>query len=304
MNEASLKAKLNSLAVKLDKPSEYVIQHYMIERILYRLSISKYAGQFVLKGGVLLHVIFDNKARTTRDIDFLARAMNNEPDHIAAVFKEICQIEADDCIVYDTENLTAEIIKEEADYQGVRVKVTGYIGRTRSVLQMDVGFGDIIVPKPEYIFYPSLLNMEEPELLAYSKESIISEKFQAMVFLAQSNSRMKDFYDIYMMAKNYSFDGAILAEAVKETLTHRKTILPDFPFALTEEMVRFPGKQEQWKAFCKRLKLQDVAFESVISVLREFLMPVYQAVVSDKPFHSCWNKERVEWEKRGAPNNK
>lgn len=216
-NAASIKARLRNLAAKEHKPYDYVQTHYMIERLLYRLSISKYADDFVLKGGLLLHVLFAEKARATRDIDFLARFTSNSPENLKAIFTNVCAIKADDAVVFDPNTLTAEAITEGADYHGVRMKLTGFLERSRSVLQFDLGFGDVIVPHPERMVYPSLLGMDEINLWAYSRESIIAEKFQAMLYLAQANSRMKDFFDIYMMASTYDFDGRVLFEAVQQS---------------------------------------------------------------------------------------
>lgn len=176
-NAASIKARLRNLAVKEQKPYDYIQTHYMIERLLYRLSISRYADDFILKGGLLLHALFAEKARATRDIDFLARFISNAPDNLKSIFSEVCVIEADDAVIYDPATLTTETITEDADYQGVRVKLIGYLEKSRSLLQFDIGFGDIIVPKPERMTYPSLLSMDETTLWVYSKESIIAEKF-------------------------------------------------------------------------------------------------------------------------------
>lgn len=294
-NAASIKARLRNVAMKEQKPYEYILTHYMIERLLYRLSVSQYVDSFILKGGLLLHVLFADKARATRDIDFLARYVSNAPDTLKQIFSDICVIEADDAVTFDPSSITTEAITEDADYQGVRVKLVGYIERSRSTLQFDIGFGDTIVPHPEQMVYPSLLEMDETNLWVYSKESVIAEKFQAMIHLAQANSRMKDFYDLYMMATSYSFEGVILEEAVSQTLTRRATSLPIEPVIFTASFAQMKDKQTQWIGFCKRIHCIDLSFQTTLSVISHFLMPVYQSILSEHDFLLHWNPDKCCW---------
>jgi hypothetical protein len=190
----SVKARLKKIAVAENKPFNYILMHYFIERLLYRLSVSPYAGNFILKGGLLLYTVFNNKARTTRDIDLLAEKIGNTPDELLRIFTEIARLPGGDAVSYDTKTITVERIKEDADYEGIRLKLTGYLDRSCHVLQFDIGFGDVVIPKPVMMTYPSLLDMEAPRLKAYTLESVIAEKFQAGVYLAEANGRMKDFY--------------------------------------------------------------------------------------------------------------
>lgn len=295
-NAASIKARLRNLAVKEQKPYDYIQTHYMIERLLYRLSISRYANDFILKGGLLLHALFAEKARATRDIDFLARFISNAPDNIKSIFTEVCSIEADDAVIYDPATLTTETITEDADYQGVRVKLIGYLEKSRSLLQFDIGFGDIIVPKPERMTYPSLLSMDETTLWVYSKESIIAEKFQAMLYLAQANSRMKDFYDIYMLANTYDFDGRTLFEAVKQTTERRETPIEEHPIVLDSSFALMKDKTVQWGAFCKRIHKDNLEFGEVLSVIRRLLSPIHQALFRENEHFGYWNHQLHQWE--------
>ena len=295
MNPASLKSKLRNLAMKEKKPYDYIQMHYMIERLLYRVSVSKYAHDFILKGGLLLHIIFEDKARATRDIDFLARHMSNDPEHIKHIFEEICAIACDDAIEFDVATLAVEPILKGANYSGVHVKVFGFIERSRNLIEFDIGFGDAVVPKPEEMVYPSLLGLDETRILAYSKESVIAEKFQAMVYLAEGNSRMKDFYDIYMLSTSFCFDGTCLSEAVYETFTRRATPLPQTPVIFTDEFIRSPDKQVQWNAFCKRIHADNLSFGDVIAHNRAFLAPIYEAMTRDERLIVSWNPEKAEW---------
>jgi hypothetical protein len=158
--------------------------------------------------------MFDNRARATRDIDMLARRISNSPEQMLNVFREVCDIPVDDGVTFIMKSISAEPITEDADYSGIRMKIPCFLARTRNNVQFDIGFGDVVIPNPVRMRYPSLLDMEETVLWAYSKDSIIAEKFQAMVYLAQVNSRMKDFYDIAMLASSYDYNGPILREAV------------------------------------------------------------------------------------------
>ena len=183
-NAASIKARLRNLAAKEHKPYDYVQTHYMIERLLYRLSISKYADDFVLKGGLLLHVLFTEKARATRDIDFLARFTSNSPENLKAIFTNVCAIKADDAVVFDPNTLTAEAITEGADYHGVRMKLTGFLERSRSVLQFDLGFGDVSVPHPERMDSSFASSGSSP-----LRAALDSETMRPYIFAAGSISR-------------------------------------------------------------------------------------------------------------------
>ena len=295
MNAASLKAKLRNLAVKEQKPYDYIQMHYMIERLLYRVSVSEYSRDFILKGGLLLHVIFEDKARATRDIDFLARHMSNDLEHIKHVFDDICVIPCDDAVTFDASSLTVEPILKEANYSGVHVKVWGYIERSRNLIEFDIGFGDIVVPKPEEMVYPSLLGLDETKILAYSKESIIAEKFQAMVYLAEANSRMKDFYDIYMLSTSFEFDGMNLSEAVYETFTRRATPLPQIPAIFTDTFMNISDKQVQWNAFSKRIHVDNLSFVDVTSHNRKFLVPLYEAAIRNERINTHWDPVKAIW---------
>lgn len=239
----SIKARLRNLAEKENKPFDYLLMHYFIERLLYRLSISDYADNFILKGGLLLYAMLDNDARATRDIDFLARRIETVPEELTRIFTDICSIDADDAVRFDASTITAQRIKEDADYEGVRIKLTGYLDRSRQMLQFDIGYGDIVVPGPLDVDYPSLLNMERPHLKAYSMESVIAEKFEAMIALAEANSRMKDFYDVYTLSRTYDFEGYTLYEATRQTLERRATPLMRIPIIFTDKFSEDQAKQ-------------------------------------------------------------
>lgn len=271
----------------------------MIERLLYRISISDYSNSFVLKGGLLLYTILDEKARVTKDIALLAIQLTNTLDNITDKFKEICSIEIDDAIVFDIDSINAQRINENSDYKGVRIKITAYIEKSRKVLQFDIGFGDIVIPQPVDIEYPSLLDMERPKLKAYSLYSVISEKFEAMIYLADTNSRMKDFYDIYSLAHQFDFNGEILIKAISETFKRRKTPLSPDPIVFSNEFEVDGSKHVQWNAFTRRIQSDfDITFDTIIDTLRVFLQPVYNAILEEIKFEYHWDYQESCWKSK------
>jgi predicted nucleotidyltransferase component of viral defense system len=295
-NTGSVKAKLKKIADESGKDFNYLLMYYMVERILYRLSVSPYADNFVLKGGMLLYTVLENKARTTRDIDFLARKVKNTPEELIRIFTEIAMMQSDDAVSFDSGTLSAERIKEDTEYEGTRIKITGFLGRSRHILQFDIGFGDVVVPNPILMTWPSLLDMEAPKLTVYTLESVIAEKFQAMIFLAEANSRMKDFYDVYELCTSRDFSGTILFKAIVETFEHRKTDTPAVPVIFSEHFSRIADKKTQWKAFQQRIGLaEELAFADVIETITMFLTPIYEAICHKTVFNAQWDGEARLW---------
>ena len=297
MNPESIKAKLRKEADSCAKDFNFLLLHYFIERLLYRLSISPYADNFILKGGILLYTVLDSRGRATRDIDFLARNIKNTPAELVKIFTEIAKIPVDDAVSFDTEKMITERIKEDADYQGVRIKFTAHLDRSRHVLQFDIGFDDIVVPHPVDMIYPTLLNMDSPRLKAYSLESVIAEKFQAIVYLADLNSRMKDFYDIYELSRSSNFDGTFLSEAIAQTFKHRNTEFSLCPIVFTDDFPLLPNKQIQWQAFQRRTGIANVPenFSVIVAAIKRFLLPVYEALVVKELFGAQWDKQKEMW---------
>jgi predicted nucleotidyltransferase component of viral defense system len=293
----SVKAKLKNAADKEHKPFDFILMLYFIERLLYRLSISRYSDQFILKGGLLLYTIMNEQARVTKDIDLLAKQMASNLDELKFIFTEIARIKSNDAVIYDTANITGERIKEDADYEGVRIKLTSYLGNSRKVLQFDIGFGDIVVPKPMMMEYPTLLDTEKPIIQVYSKESVIAEKFEAMLHLAEANSRMKDFYDIYSLCTNYDFDGRILYEAITQTLIRRATPLSKNPTVFTDEFGQNKDKHTQWNAFCRRTNVaKGIEFNEILRVIWVFIAPIFEAAIKEQEFFGNWNSDNRIWD--------
>jgi hypothetical protein len=230
-------------------------------------------------------------SRPTRDVDLLGRQALTVENVIAAV-RVICRepVPDDDGLRFDAESVTGESIVEAANYAGVRVRFIAYLETARIPMQIDVGFGDPVVPGPYPVQLPTLLDFPPPQLQGYSRESAIAEKLQAMVYLGEVNSRMKDFYDIWFLATHFEFDGAVLAQAVRETFRWRQTALPLMPIALTAEFGRKRERQAQWVAFTRRHQLEQApaALQTVVQVISEFLQPVIRAVSEDQPFNQYW----------------
>lgn len=292
----SVKARLKNLAIKEGKQFDYYIMLYFIERLLYRLSLSNYSDTFVLKGGLLLYTILDENARATKDVDMLANDISNQLESIKMVFSEICIITVDDGVNFVSDSIEVERIKEDADYEGVRVKLLAKLDNTKKMLQLDIGFGDVIVPGAKAIEYPSLLDMDKPKIMAYSLESVIAEKFEAMVFLGDFNSRMKDFYDIYSICKKFDFDGMILQRAIKTTFEKRKIRFEQTPLVFSSTFINSVEKERQWIAFKKRICYQsDVDFEMVMNKIMHFLEPVCKNIISDTDFNKQWIFEEQLW---------
>lgn len=293
---ASIKDRLKNQSAKSGKSFQELLITYALERTIYRLSISKYADRFTLKGGIFLYAIFGGEyARTTRDIDFLARNMSNSTEDIRKVFKDIFLISCDDALQYDLNTLKVENITEFKDYHGVNVSVTALIEKTKIPVSIDIGYDDVIYPDREKMEFPVLLDMENPKVYAYSIYSSISEKFEAIVSLGDANSRYKDFYDIYMLASKYDLNGAYLKKALIETFEHRGTSFDDI-FAFTNDFVSSEIHQNRWKFFLKRKQaMVDVELDNVIHVLKDLLLPIVKAIINKNEFNSTWDYRKLCW---------
>ncbi len=229
-------------------------------------------------------------SRPTMDIDLLGK-IENSIDLVVAVFKDTCEMEVEnDGIVFHQNTVTATRITEDADYKGVRVLLRGSLGTIRLFLQIDIGFGDVIIPKPSRVKYPVLLDFPPPELDGYTMESTVAEKFQAMVKLDLLNSRMKDFYDIWFLSGMFDFKGETLIEAIEKTFAKRKTPLITEPSILNPTFMKDDTKQAQWLGFINKAKLSDApaSFENVTAGLKIFLQPVVASIINRQPFQLFW----------------
>lgn len=297
ISAASVKARLKNQAVASGKTMQEVLTAYGLERTVFRLSVSEYTERFTLKGGIFLYALFDGEyARVTRDIDLLAKNMPNSVEDIRTVFEDIFSIECDDALNYDLSTLKIQEKSEFKKYHGVRVSIVAYLDRTKIPISIDVGFGDAIYPGRVKMEFPTLLDMEVPEIYAYSIYSAIAEKFEAIVSLGDANSRYKDFYDIFILAGRYELLGVELKEAISETFERRGTSFVDL-FAFEEGFMDSDIHQRRWKAFLKKKKAMiEVDLIEVIMLLRKLLLPVVDSIENDTEFSSVWDNESLKWE--------
>ncbi|MEK3838895.1 nucleotidyl transferase AbiEii/AbiGii toxin family protein [Paenibacillus sp. FSL R7-0128] len=266
-----------------------------------RLSMSNYKDNFILKGGVYLYSITQFKSRPTRDMDFSGWRMNQDITMLTTIITSICKLQPDDVedgIIFLTDQTVSEIIKEDSEYEGVRIKVPCLLGNMKEVLQLDIGFGDVIIPSPQTIDFPVLLSvMDRPEILVYTNESVIAEKFEAMISLSLVNSRMKDFFDIYTLATTTPFEGIRLYEAVSETFKRRATLTERRHVVFTAEFYTDRRRNAMWEAFIRNLKLEhSPTFRDAMELIHTFLGPVYHNVLDDKEFFGDWNYQLLKWD--------
>lgn len=274
---------------------DLIILLFMQERLLYRLSISNYKSKFVLKGGLLVLSRTNIKTRPTRDIDFLGQNVSNDIEEIKSIFTKVSQIKVDDGITYDSNSISVERITEQADYEGVRVNLDSFLGNASKKMQLDIGFGDVIVPKKVEMDYPGLLDFDIPRLNSYTFESVIAEKFEAMLRLSLLNSRMKDFYDIYLLSKIQSFDGRILQEAIFSTLEKRGTPLKEDVKIFKKEFLENKNKIIQWKSYLNKIGQEAIPFKEVMNIIITFLLPVYGSILKENEFFKLWDHKVGNW---------
>lgn len=270
---ASVRARLLAIARERRQTFDLILTRYAIERLLYRLGTSRFRNRFVLKGAMLMTTWFDAPFRPTRDLDLLGYG---DPDAagMLEIFGEVCAIEGNDGVIFDGTGLIVDRIRDELEYDGLRLRTNADIGGATVRVSIDIGFGDATEPGLEELDYPVLLNNPAPHLRAYSRETVIAEKFQAMVMLGRANSRMKDFYDIRLLAKTHPFEGDRLARAIAATFERRKTAIPaDVPDALTQDFASDPAKQQQWAAFVRGLEEEVQPLGQIVAEVAEFLMP-------------------------------
>jgi predicted nucleotidyltransferase component of viral defense system len=286
---ASIHQRLLNQARASGRRFDELLRYYAIERLLYRLSKSPYRDRFVLKGALIFAAWGAPLGRSTRDVDLLAYT-GNAIDEVVTIFKAICtqSVEADG-MDFEPATVAGESITEHAEYQGVRVRFQGHLGDARVRMQIDLGFGDVITPAANWVEYPSLLGQPRPVLRGYPPETVVAEKTQALVRLGTLNSRMKDFYDLWLLARQFDFDGGAVSEALIRTMAHRNTPIPtELPEALANEFGK--SKQAQWQAFLRTAGVAE-APQSLVVVLEElrgFLLPLLRTVSRGTPLLGKW----------------
>jgi predicted nucleotidyltransferase component of viral defense system len=274
---ASVHQRLLNVARETSRPFNEVLQYFAMERVLYRLSCSGHKDSFVLKGALLFRVWDVPDSRATRDIDFLA-FLDNSPERIASIFHEVCASDDDDGLLFDPESVAARQIKEDADYEGVRVRFRGLLGKARITMQVDVGFGDKVHPDVVQAKYPVILDLPAPSLRMYPPETVVAEKAEAMVHLGSLNSRMKDFYDIWRLSRQFEFDDAVLSEAIRQTFETRGTDLMPFN-ELKADLLENKTLEKQWTAFLAKSGVPGPeSFQEVLDQIAAFLGPLFERI--------------------------
>jgi len=290
-NVASVRQRLINLSKVRGEDPNLVFIRYAIERLLYRISCSKQSEKFILKGAMLFATWTDRPYRPTKDLDLLGFG-DTSAEQLRIIFTEICQTKVEpDGLEFNPDTIQITEIREDLEYPGQRIRLVSKLGNARINLQIDVGFGDSIVPEPIELEYPTLLQMPSPHIRAYPIETVVAEKLETIVSKGILNSRMKDFYDLRTMAKEFQFNGANLTKAINATFTRRGTQIPySDPAAFTEEFYTNADKLIQWKAFLRTSKLEDITLDlsQVINEIQAFLSPPMIAIVNNESFNKKW----------------
>lgn len=293
---ASVLARLLNLAKQRGNDYNLLVNRFALERLLCRVSASPHADRFLLKGALLFALWYDEPHRPTRDADLLGFGPD-DADTLIVTFREIAAIDLNDGIVFDPQSVRADAIRDDNQYGGQRVRLNGRISNVRCTLQVDVGFGDAVTPDPQWVVFPVLLpDLTAPKLRVYPVYTVIAEKYHAMVVLGLANSRMKDFYDIAVIAKRTELQGAILAQAIAATFARRNTPLPaQPPAALTREFSGDTAKQRQWQAFLNRSRIAAKGLPETVALLHTLLWPATQVAATRTTATAAWKPEQQRW---------
>ncbi len=287
----SIKQRLMNRARQRGEDFNVLLTRYAIERFLYRLTRTPHVSRFTLKGAVLFAIWMDHPHRPTIDVDLLG-AGDPSVDDLRKVFQAVCDANVEpDGMRYDAASVRAEAIREVNIYQGIRVKLIGYLGTARIPVQVDVGFGDVITPGPTEATFGPLLDLSPPVMAAYPPETVIAEKLEAMVVLGMANSRMKDFFDLYVLSRTMSFDGDTLAGAVRATFHRRRTPIPTAPPpALSRDFASDPAKRAQWSAFARRVDAshRPADLAELVEVIAQFAVSLLSSAAGVAPFSKVW----------------
>jgi len=288
---ASVRDRLLALARERGEDFQLLLTQYGLERLLYRLSQSSYRDRFILKGAMLFLLWGDQPHRPTRDVDFLGFGDNSEAG-LQAIFRELCGIPVeDDGLTLIAESVQVETIRDETEYGGIRVRLFGDLAGARVPIQADIGFGDAVTPEAKEAEYPTLLGNPAPHLRVYPRETVVAEKYQALVNLGMANSRMKDFYDLWVIAREFDFDGQTLSEAIHNTFSCRQTPLPEHtPSGLSPGFYEDSRKNTQWNGFVRKgmLVTAPPSLAGICLFLETFLVPPTQALTQDRDFRAKW----------------
>ena len=289
----SVRGRLKNIAKRMNRDFDALLLQYFQERFLYRISLSDFCDNLILKGALLLYVKNIGVFRPTKDIDFLGRGIESDPGVIKKILIEIASIDYNDGFNIIPESIEAFTIKEGAEYEGVRVKVKGRLGSIRKTMVFDFGFGDHIIGGPEILEFPVLLDYPAPRIKCYTLESVIAEKFQAIVWLNYQTSRLKDFYDILFLAETGDFSSQKLRKAIVSTFKNRNTELKSKGTIFSKFFKNDPSKQVQWQAFLKKNRISKGSnFTDVIDEIKKFLEPLFNL---DAESEYKWDRGTSQW---------
>lgn len=291
---ASVRARLQNIAKQKQANFQRMLTRYALERLLFRLSVSPHKDRFVLKGAMLYAAWLEDPFRTTRDLDLLSFG-DREAEHLVEVFRDICvQAVEEDGLNFEAEHIVAESIRDDQTYGGLRLRTSARLGTAVIPIQIDIGFGDVVTPGPSELEYPVLLDHPAPKLNAYPRETVAAEKFEAMVALDLANSRMKDFYDLFAMSRLFTFEGAVLAAAIRATFERRTTPVPrERPPSFTGAFSDDPQKAQQWRSFLARepLLIDEPDLPTVIREIGDFIMPAAHGAIDDGHMPGRWSPD-------------
>lgn len=267
---ASVRARLKQYADAKKQDFNLTLTHYGLERLLYRLSISPHAPNYLLKGALLFSLWYDQPHRPTRDADLLGFGPDDVESAVSA-FREICQIAVDDGIAFDGASVQGTVIRKEAGYGGVRVDLRATLDSARIALLVDIGFGDAVTPAAQIVRYPVLLDdLPAPQLRSYPKYTVVAEKFHAICLLGMANTRMKDYFDLWVLMTEGTLDPTELHLAIAATFERRKLAMPSStPTGLSDSFSEDGTKQTQWAAFLKKNRLEAMDLANIVPRLRE-----------------------------------
>lgn len=295
---ASIRFRLLAHSKQAGVDYQRVLTRYAIERLLFRLSQSTEGKRYILKGAMLFVTWPEHIFRPTGDLDLLGQG-DPDPAVIAAFFAQICRIEVpEDGIIFDPATVKVDPVREDDKYQGARLSLTGILAKAEIRVQVDIGFGDRVHPAPRRQTFPLLLDgLPIPELLMYPPETVVAEKFEAMLRFGEANSRIKDFYDIWITSRTFRFDLSTLAEAVRGTLQQRDTAIPtNIPIALSR-FAQMEDKHALWDGFLARNPPTQAPppFADLLTELRAFFAPLFDALARPEGAHGQWEPDRGQW---------
>lgn len=274
---ASVRARLLAVAQRENVQFEYILLRYALERFLYRLGLSEYADRFILKGATAFAVWLGPFCRVTRDVDVEAFG-NISTEELISVFKNVCLIPyEEDAVEFDVGTISCEDIKKDDKYPGRRIRFNASVGGARVTSQFDVAVGDSVYPIAEKMEYPTLLDHESPKLKIYPRYTVVAEKFSTMIHRGLLNSRIKDYYDIWLLSESFSFDGNILQEAISRTFLRRNVEIPNqLPLAFSIEFYNQPSREAQWRSFIRQSGVDKAprSLEEAVNQIWRFLSPV------------------------------